>query len=103
PRSADYPAPHDFRGLLLGSDSDNNYGGWANPAFDEAIATAAETVDVADQERAYDAAQEIVREEVPVIPLSYGESWALSHRELLGANEAGTGIVRFAGLDWADG
>ncbi len=47
-------------------------------------------------------AQRIVQDQVPVIPLQYGESWALSRDGLLGASQSGMGIVRYAGLKWAD-
>ena len=33
---ADYPGRNDFLGVLLASDSTNNYGGWSSPAFDAA-------------------------------------------------------------------
>ncbi|HET7676775.1 MAG TPA: ABC transporter substrate-binding protein [Candidatus Limnocylindrales bacterium] len=96
---ADYPAPQDFLGLLLETGSGNNYGRWSNAAYDAALDAAATTDDPAAQARHYAAAQGILRDEVPVVPIAYGESWALGRRGLLGALESGVGFVRFAGLD----
>ena len=57
--------------------------------------------DAAEQEARYADAQRIVQDQVPVIPLQYGETWALSRDGLLGASQSGMGIVRYAGLEWA--
>jgi oligopeptide transport system substrate-binding protein len=99
---ADYPHPQDFLGLLLESGSSSNTGGWSDPAFDAAIEAAASTDDPVEQEASYAEAQRIVQDQAPVIPLRYGERWALSRDELLGANQAGLGFLRFAGLAWGD-
>ncbi len=105
---ADYPAPEDFLGVLLQSDATSNYGGWRNAAFDAALATAGRTAEPAAQERAYAAAETILQQQVPVIPLSYASpgsegtaSWALSRTGLLGATTSGLGIPRFAGMAWS--
>jgi len=42
-----------------------------------------------------------VRDDVPVVPLSYGPGYSLSRTGLLGAQQNGLGIVRMAGLAWA--
>lgn len=98
---ADYPAPQDFLGLLLETGTSNNYGRWSNADFDAALGRAAATDDAAEQARWYAAAQEIVQRDVPVIPVSYGDDWALSAPDLLGADESGVGLIRFAGLSWS--
>jgi oligopeptide transport system substrate-binding protein len=98
---ADYPSPNDFLGILLGSDQPNNYGSWSNPAFDAAIADAVGTDDAATARAGYDAAETILRDEVPTIPVSYGTSAALAREGLLGATPNGLGILRLAGLEWA--
>jgi oligopeptide transport system substrate-binding protein len=100
---ADYPSPYDFLGLLLGSNQPNNYGRWSNAAFDAALTGASSTTDGAAARGAYDQAQALVREEVPVVPVSYSSSDALSRAGLLGATMNGMGILRFAGLAWAPG
>jgi peptide/nickel transport system substrate-binding protein len=98
---ADYPAPHDFLGLLLETGSSNNYGGWSNAEYDAALAAAGATDDAAEQARHYDTAQRILQQEVPVIPVSYTEDWALARTGLLGAATSGVGLIRFAGLAWS--
>jgi oligopeptide transport system substrate-binding protein len=100
--SADYPHPHDFLGLLLESGSTSNEGRWSDPAFDAALEAAAATDDVSEQERLYATAERIVRDEVPVIPVSYHRTWALSRDGLAGAEPTGLGIIRFASLDRTD-
>jgi oligopeptide transport system substrate-binding protein len=99
---ADYPGPNDFLGILLGSGSSNNYGSWSSAAFDAAITDALETTDPVAVRAAFDRAETIVRDEAPVIPLSYDVEWTLARDGLLGANANGMGIIRMAGLAWAD-
>ncbi|HSH21020.1 MAG TPA: peptide ABC transporter substrate-binding protein [Candidatus Caenarcaniphilales bacterium] len=100
---ADYPHAHDFLGLLLETGSASNAGGWSNAEYDALIEAAAATNDPDEQARYYTEAQRILQREAPVIPVEYGESWALSRDGLLGALESGVGMIRFAGLDWAEG
>jgi ABC-type transport system substrate-binding protein len=97
---ADYPNPNDFLGILLGTGSSNNYGRWSNAEFDKAIADALATSDPTATRSAFDRAETIVRDEAPVIPLSYDLEWKLARTGLLGAQENGLGITRMAGLAW---
>jgi oligopeptide transport system substrate-binding protein len=97
---ADYPGPNDFLGVLLGTGSSNNYGGWSSPAFDAAIADALATRDPDEALAAYERALAAVRDDVPVIPIAYGDGWALSRDGLLGAGQNGMGILRIAGMAW---
>jgi oligopeptide transport system substrate-binding protein len=97
---ADYPARNDFLGVLLRSDSVNNYGQWASPEFDAALAEAGSTTDPAAVRAAFDKAERIIQRDVPVIPMSYGTGWALAKDGLLGAGQNGLGSMRLAGLAW---
>ncbi len=97
---ADYPGPNDFLGVLLGSGSTANQGGWSSAAFDDAIARATSASDPATATAAYADALGIVRDEAPVVPVSYGTSFSLVREGLLGAATTGTGILRLAGLAW---
>ncbi len=97
---ADYPAPQDFLGLLLMSGSSNDYGGWSDAAFDAAVRAGAASTDPATQAQHFSDAQKIVQQQVPVIPLSYGQGWALVRAGLLGAAASSLGILRWAGLSW---
>jgi oligopeptide transport system substrate-binding protein len=101
--SADYPHAHDFLGLLLESGSNSNDSRFSNAPYDAEIAAAAATADPAEQERHYAAAQAILRDEVPVVPVEALTSFALGRNGLLGALPSGAGYFRFAGLAWADG
>jgi oligopeptide transport system substrate-binding protein len=99
---ADYPGRNDFLGVLLGSGASANYGKWSSSAFDAAIAQAGLATDPAAISAAFDQAESIVRDDVPVVPVAYGPGWALSRTGLLGATQNGLGIVRMAGLAWAN-
>jgi ABC-type oligopeptide transport system substrate-binding subunit len=99
---ADYPGRNDFLGVLLNTGASNNYGRWSSAAFDAAIAEAGSATDEDAASEAYDRAEAIVRDEVPVVPLVCSTGWALSRDGLLGANQNGLGIVRMAGLAWAE-
>jgi len=100
---ADYPSPNDFLGVLLGSGSTANEGRWHSQAFDDAIAEAGSTTDEAAAAAAYAKALGVVRDEAPAMPVTYGTSWSLTRPGLLGATPNGMGILRYAGLAWADG
>lgn len=97
---ADYPGANDFLGVLLGTGSSNNYGRWSSASFDAAIDDALATRDPGGAQAAFERALEIVRSDVPAIPISYGDGWALSRNGLLGAGQNGLGILRLAGLAW---
>lgn len=97
---ADYPGSNDFLGVLLGTGSTANQGRWSSPAFDGAIAAAGAASAQADATAAYARAMGIVRDEVPVVPVSYGTAFILVRDGLLGASQNGLGILRLAGLAW---
>jgi len=100
---ADYPHPHDFLGLLLETGSTSNTGQWSNADYDKLIAQAAATTDIAQQTTLYSQAQDILAHDVPVIPVAYDQSFALSRTGLQGALQSGVGLIRYAGLQWAPG
>jgi oligopeptide transport system substrate-binding protein len=99
---ADYPARTALLGLLLGPEQPSNFGRWTDPAYASALAQGGAATDPAVANAAYDRAEGIVRDQVPVVPLSYGTSWFLARDGLLGATENGLGFIRLAGLAWAD-
>jgi ABC-type transport system substrate-binding protein len=98
---ADYPGQNDFLGVLLGSGASNNYGRWSSAEFDLAISAAGAATEERLAQAAYERAQAVVQREVPVIPVSYGPTFALSRQGLLGAGQNGLGFLRMAGLAWA--
>lgn len=97
---ADYPGSNDFLGVLLGTGSTANEGRWSSAGFDAAVAAAGAAATPADATAAYGQALGIVRDEVPVVPVSYGTSFSLVRDGLLGASQNGLGILRLAGLAW---
>jgi oligopeptide transport system substrate-binding protein len=99
---ADYPGRNDFLGVLLGSGASANYGRWSSTDFDAAIAEAGSTTDPGAIAAAFDRAEAIVRDDVPIVPIAYRPGWALSRTGLLGATQNGLGVIRKAGLAWAD-
>lgn len=98
---ADYIGPNDFLGVLLESDSSNNYGQWSSAAFDQAIADALSSREAGAAQAAYERALAEVQRDVPVVPLFVSTDWALSRDGLLGAGNNGLGILRMAGMAWA--
>ena len=99
---ADYPGRNDFLGVLLNTGASNNYGHWSSPAFDAAILEATSASDPAAASDAYDRAEGSSATRSRSSRSSYGPGWALSRTGLLGAGQNGLGIVRMAGLAWAD-
>jgi ABC-type oligopeptide transport system substrate-binding subunit len=97
---ADYPGANDFLGVLLGTGSSNNYGRWSSAPFDAAINDALATRDPKVAQTAFERALAVVRDDAPVVPLTYSDGWALSRTGLLGAGQNGLGIMRMAGLAW---
>ena len=97
---ADYPGANDFLGVLLGTGSSNNYGRWSSAPFDAAINDALATRDPHAAQTIFARALAIVRDDAPVVPLTYSDGWALSRTGLLGAGQNGLGIMRMAGLAW---
>jgi len=97
---ADYPSPNDFLGVLLGTGSTANVGGWSNADFDTAVAQASSAADPAAAQAAYGRALAIVQDQVPAVPVTNGHDFSLVRSGLLGAAQNGTGILRLAGLAW---
>lgn len=98
---ADYVGPNDFLGVLLATGANDNYAGWSNAAFDQAVADALATRDPAASQAAFERALAEIQREVPVVPLYIGTEFALSRDGLLGAGSNGLGILRLAGMAWA--
>jgi ABC-type oligopeptide transport system substrate-binding subunit len=100
---ADYPGANDFLGLLLGSGQPNNFARWTSSDFDTAIKNALSSADAASMQKAFDSAQSIVKDQAPVIPVSYGSGYSLVAKGLLGAMPNSQGLVRYAAMSWASG
>ena len=100
---ADYPGANDFLGVLLRTGEANNHGGYSSTEFDAALDRALSATTPEAATAAFDEAQEILRQDVPMVPLDYAAGWSLAREGLLGALPDGLGNLRLAGLAWADG
>ena len=96
---ADYASPHALYGLLLEPGAASNWGRWVDPEFSELLEAAAAAA--ADEiGRAYDAVDQRVVEEAPVIPWSYGETWWLVADGLRGLGNLTIGLTDFGRVSW---
>lgn len=75
---ADYPDPEAFLWVLFGSDSSENYTGYANPAFDALIAEARSERDTAVRRTRYAEAQQALVDDAAVIPLYVPRGFTLA-------------------------
>ncbi|HET6379686.1 MAG TPA: peptide ABC transporter substrate-binding protein [candidate division Zixibacteria bacterium] len=74
---ADYPHPNNFLTDLFSCTSGNNNMQYCNEEFDDLLAQAAVTQDLEEQIPLYNQAQEILVEDAPVIPISWGGRFTL--------------------------
>ncbi len=96
---ADYASPHALYGLLLEPDALSNYGSWQDDDFvrllDAAAAAAEDEVGPA-----YDAVEERVAAQAPVIPWAYDENWWLVADGLRGLGNLTIGLLDFGRVSW---
>jgi len=74
---ADYPHPNNFLTDLFTCTSGNNNMQYCNTAFDDAMRQAAVEPDLAKQVEIYNAAQEMLVDDAPVIFISWGQRFTL--------------------------
>jgi peptide/nickel transport system substrate-binding protein len=76
--SADYPLLENYLKPLFGAQGSSNYPNYNNPAFDAKIAQGdnADSVDAAV--KAYQEAEDMVMEDMPIIPMWWGKSMVLT-------------------------
>jgi len=74
---ADYPHPNNFLTDLFTCTSGNNNMQYCNTAFDDAMRQAAVEPDLAKQVEIYNAAQEMLVDDAPVIFISWGQTFSL--------------------------
>ncbi|GAA3594461.1 ABC transporter substrate-binding protein [Klugiella xanthotipulae] len=68
---ADYPSQYNFLGPVFGTGAGSNDGDYSNPEFDKLIAEGSQQTDETKKYADFSAAQEILLEDLPVIPLWY--------------------------------
>jgi len=68
---ADYPGLFNFLGPIYATNAGSNDGDYSNPAFDKLLAEGSALTDIAEANTKYQAAQEILFQDLPAIPLWY--------------------------------
>ncbi|MEO5986945.1 MAG: peptide ABC transporter substrate-binding protein [Candidatus Limnocylindria bacterium] len=96
---ADYASPHALYGLLLEPGALSNYGGWEDDEF-VALLDAAAGAPEDEVGPLYDAVEERVAAQAPVIPWSYGETWWLVAEGLRGLGNLTIGLLDFGRVSW---
>lgn len=79
----DYLDPNTFLDLWV-SDGGNNRTGWSHPEYDRRIREAATTSDPQARMELFQQAEEILMEEVPILPLYFYRSKSLVHPRVIG-------------------
>lgn len=74
----DYIDPSTFLEMYI-SDGGNNDAGWSNPAYDEWLAKAGKEMDLEQRNEYFQKAEEILMEEVPIVPIYHYRNKALVH------------------------
>jgi ABC-type oligopeptide transport system substrate-binding subunit len=77
----DYPVLETYLGPLYGTNGSSNNGGYSNPEFDALVAEGNAADTSADAIAAYQAAEDIIVNDLPVIPMWFGQVAALYNDE----------------------
>jgi ABC-type oligopeptide transport system substrate-binding subunit len=72
----DYPSPQSYLGPLYTSGSASNRTGYSNKEVDRLIAEGDRSPSLEASLRAYQAAEDLILEDMPLIPLWYGKTQA---------------------------
>jgi len=96
---ADYASPHALYGLLLQPGAASNYGDWRDDQFAELLEEAAQAAED-EVGSAYDAVEQRVAREAPVLPWAYGETWWLVADGLRGLGNLTVGLLDFGRVSW---
>jgi len=96
---ADYTSPNAIYSLLLEPGALSNYGDWRDDEFVELLEAAAAAPED-EVGAAYDAVEDHVAEQAPVIPWSYGETWWLVADGLRGLGNLTIGLLDFGRVSW---
>ncbi|WP_433374594.1 peptide ABC transporter substrate-binding protein [Actinoplanes sp. CA-142083] len=70
----DYPLMENYLGPLFTTDGSSNYYGYSNPAFDSLVREGSEATTTAAAEKKWQAAEDILAQDMPVLPLRYGQN-----------------------------
>lgn len=72
--SMDYPSMENYLGPLYSTDGSSNYYGYSNPAFDSLVKSGVSAKTPEDAIKNYQAAEDILAKDMPVIPLRFGQN-----------------------------
>ncbi|MGW0502815.1 peptide ABC transporter substrate-binding protein [Micromonospora sp. NPDC003241] len=70
----DFPSMENYLGPLYSSNGSSNYYGYSNPEFDELLAEGASAPSVEEAIKKYQAAEDLLAEDLPVVPLRFGQN-----------------------------
>jgi oligopeptide transport system substrate-binding protein len=70
----DYPLMENYLGPLYGTGGSSNYYGYSNPAFDSLVKQGSEAPTTAAAIKKWQAAEDILVQDMPVIPLRFGQN-----------------------------
>jgi oligopeptide transport system substrate-binding protein len=70
----DYPLMENFLAQLYTTDGSSNYYGWSNTAFDSLVREGAEAPTAAAAQKKWQQAEDILADEMPVLPLRFGQN-----------------------------
>jgi oligopeptide transport system substrate-binding protein len=82
--SMDYPSPQNFLAPLYATEGSANYAGYSNPEFDALVAEGDRAAGGEEALRAYAAAEDVVLEDLPVIPLFFDVAQTVHSAEVGG-------------------
>jgi oligopeptide transport system substrate-binding protein len=70
----DYPLMESYLGPLYTTDGSSNYYGYSNPTFDSLVRQGSEAATSAAAEKYWQAAEDLLVRDMPVLPLRYGQN-----------------------------
>ncbi|MER5453458.1 ABC transporter substrate-binding protein [Micromonospora sp. NPDC002389] len=70
----DFPSMENYLGPLYSSNGSSNYYGYRNPEFDELLAEGASAPSEDEAIEKYQAAEDLLAEDLPVVPLRFGQN-----------------------------
>ncbi|MEI6106448.1 MAG: peptide ABC transporter substrate-binding protein [Opitutae bacterium] len=91
---ADFADPVTFLDLFV-SGGGNNWTGWGNPAYDQLITAAGQTIDPTERYELFQQAEALLLEEAPVIPLVFGARNYLIDPAVRGWEPAALGMYQY--------
>jgi len=99
--SADHPDPDNFFTPLLGctsAETGNNRTFWCDQEFDKLINAALATTDISQRKTLYHQAQQIISEQLPLIPIAHSKRFQARSNRIEGKLLSSFGGINFSGV-----